>query len=111
MQIIPINDTYNQTVTSLLGGQNCQFNIYQKNDSDLYCDVYVNNAAIITGVRCRNMVRIIRDTYLGFIGDLMFLDTQGTTTPPSTGIDPSSPGLGSRYLFCYLSDSDLNGAG
>jgi hypothetical protein len=109
MQIIPINDTYSQQVTSLLGGQNCQFNLYQKNNSDLYCDVYVNNAAIITGVRCLNLVRIIRDSYLGFVGDLCFYDTQGTVTPPSTGLDPSSPGLGSRYLFLYLSPSDLGG--
>lgn len=109
MQIIPIDDTYSQQVTSLLGGQNCQFNLYQKNNDDLYCDVYVNNAAIITGVRCRNLVRIVRDSYLGFIGDVTFLDTQGTTTPPSTGLDPSSPGLGTRYLFCYLSAADLQG--
>ncbi|KAA1013035.1 hypothetical protein FVF58_09600 [Paraburkholderia panacisoli] len=109
MQIIPINDTYSQQVTSLLGGQNCQFNLYQKSSDDLYCDVYVNNAPIITGVRCRNLVRIVRDSYLGFVGDVMFLDTQGTTTPPSTGLDPSSPGLGTRYLFCYLSATDLQG--
>jgi hypothetical protein len=110
MQTIPIQDVYSQTLTVQLAGQNTQINIYQKFDTALFCDVYVNNAPIITGVRCRNMVRIVRDAYLGFVGDLMFVDQQGTFTAPSTGLDPSSPGLGSRYLLCYLSAADLGGA-
>ncbi len=110
MQIIPIQDVYSQTFTIQLGGQNTQINLYQKNCDQLYCDVFVNNVAVITGVICRNMVRIVRNTYLGFVGDLMFIDQQGTFTPPSTGIDPSSPGLGTRFLFCYLTTTDLNGA-
>jgi hypothetical protein len=111
MQIIPIQDEDNQTLTVQLAGQNTQINLYQKFQTALFCDVYVNNSPIITGVRCRNMVRIVRDTYLGFVGDLMFLDQQGTFAPPSTGLDPSSPGLGSRYLLAYLSATDLNGVG
>jgi hypothetical protein len=111
MQIIPISDVYNQTLNVSLGGQICQINLYQKYQTALYCDLYVNDALIIGGVRCRNMVRIVRDTYLGFVGDLMFADQQGTFTPPSTGIDPSSPGLGTQFLFCYLTPSDLNGVG
>ncbi|PVX61231.1 hypothetical protein [Paraburkholderia unamae] len=107
MQIIPIQDVYSQSLTVQIGGQNTQINLYQKLDSNLYCDVYVNNSPIITGVICRNMNLIVRDAYLGFIGDLMFVDQQGTFTPPSTGIDPSSPGLGTRFLFCYLTTTDL----
>ena len=103
MQIIPIDDTPSQTLTVQLGGQNCQFNLYQKMGS-LYCDVSVNNAAIITGVICQNLNRIVRDLYLGFIGDALFYDSQGTD-------DPSSPGLGTRFVFCYLTPSDLQGAG
>jgi hypothetical protein len=111
MQIIPIQDTFSQSVTVQLGGQNTQINLCQKNNNHLYCDVYVNNEAIITGVICRNLTRIVRSLYLGFVGDLLFYDTQGTVQPPSTGLDPSSPGLGARYLFLYLSPSDLNGLG
>jgi hypothetical protein len=111
MQIIPVTDVFSQALTVQLGGQNTQINLYQKNNEHLYCDVYVNNAPIITGVICRNLNRIVRDTYLGFVGDLMWYDTQGSLAVPSTGIDPSSPGLGTRYLFCYLSASDLNGQG
>lgn len=111
MQTIPVTDTYSQNLTAQLGGQNCQINLYQKNNSHLYCDLYVNNVAIITGVICQNLNRIVRDLYLGFAGDLMWIDTQGTLTIPSTGLDPSSPGLGTRYLFCYLTPADLGGAG
>jgi len=111
MQIIPINDVFSQTIPSVqLGGQNTQINLYQKNNNHLYCDVSVNNSPITTGVLCLNMVRIVRSAYLGFIGDLMFIDQQGTFTPPSTGLDPSSPGLGTRFLLCYLTPADLNGA-
>jgi hypothetical protein len=103
MQIIPINDTYSQTITIQLANQACKINLYQKS-TGLFCDLYVSNALIIGGVICQNLNRIVRDLYLGFIGDLFFQDTQG-------GSDPSSPGLGTRYLFCYLETSDLNGAG
>ena len=43
----------------------------------------------------------IRDSpYLGFVGDLMFADTQGAS-------DSSYDGLGTRYLLVYLEVSDL----
>lgn len=103
MLIIPINDVYSQTLTVQLANQNCTLNLYQKS-TGLYCDVLVNNIQIIGGVLCQNLNRIVRDTYLGFIGDLAFQDTQGSN-------DPSSPGLGSRYVFCYLELSDLGGLG
>ena len=103
MKLIPINDTYSQSLSVVLSGQNCQINLYQKS-TGFYCDVYVNNVLIIGGVICENLNKIVRDVYLGFIGDLMFYDTQGTS-------DPSSPGLGTRYLFYYLELADLNGLG
>jgi hypothetical protein len=37
---------------------------------------------------------------VGFIGDLIFIDTQGTS-------DPNYTGLGSRFLLAYLSPTDL----
>jgi hypothetical protein len=111
MQIIPIQDVFSQEIPAVqLDGQNTQINLYQKNNNHLYCDVYVNNAPIVTGVICRNMTRIVRSSYLGFSGDLMFLDQQGTFAQPSTGLDPSSPGLGARYLLCYLTPTDIGNA-
>lgn len=103
MQIIPIADTFSQTLTAQLANQNCSINLYQKS-TGLFCDLSVNDALIIGGVICQNLNRIVRDSYLGFVGDLCFLDTQGAS-------DPSSPGLGSRYLLCYLTASDMNGIG
>jgi hypothetical protein len=69
----------------------------------LYADLYVNNAPVVNGVVCQNLNRVVRDDYLGFIGDLMFQDTQGTS-------DPLSPGLGTRFLFCYLEANDVAGS-
>jgi hypothetical protein len=46
----------------------------------------------------------VRSLWLGFSGDLMFSDTQGSS-------DPSSPGLGTRYLLFYLTSDDLQGIG
>lgn len=111
MQIIPISDVYSQTIPSVqLAGQNCQINLYQKS-TGFYCDLFVNNSPIVTGRICQNLNRIVGRLYMGFVGDLMFIDQQGTFAIPSTGLDPSSPGLGTRYLLCYLSTADLNGQG
>lgn len=110
MQIIPISDTASQTISVQLAGQNCKINLYQKS-TGFYCDLYLNGTPLLNGVICQNLNRIVRSLYLRFVGDLCFLDTQGSFTLPSNGSDPSSPGLGTRYLFCYLEASDLNGVG
>jgi hypothetical protein len=102
MLSVPIQAVPAQTFTTTLGNQNCRINIYQKN-TGLFLDLYVNDALIIGGVICQNANPIVRDAYLGFIGDLAFLDLQGTTDPVSTG-------LGSRYSLIYLEASDLAAA-
>lgn len=99
MQIIPIQDVFSQTLQVPLAGQTCQINIYQT-DYGLFCDLYVSNALVIGGVICQDRNRIVRDLYLGFVGDLCFIDTQGSG-------DPSSPGLGTRYVLAYLDTFDL----
>jgi hypothetical protein len=99
MKTIPISATPSQKLSSVLGGQNCQLKVYQKT-TGLYVDVYVNNAPIVQGAIARDRVRIVRHAYLGFVGDLAFVDTQGTS-------DPISTGLGSRYSLIYLEASDL----
>ena len=104
MQIIPVQDICNQTVQITLGGQPCTIRLYQTLDQGFYCDLSVNNTLILGGVVCQNLNRIVRDLYFGFIGDLCWNDTQGSS-------DPSSPGLGTRYQFLYLTPADLHGAG
>ena len=46
--------------------------------------------------------RIVRDTYLGFLGDLAFFDLQGED-------DPYYTGLGDRWVLGYLTTADLAG--
>lgn len=99
MQTIPLQPVPSQTVWVLLNQQPCQINVYSKGGY-LFCDLYVNDALIIGGVICWNDNVIVRDAYLGFIGDLAFNDTQGNTDPVYTG-------LGSRYVLTYLAPADL----
>lgn len=99
MNVIPLMAVPSQTVSPSLNGQAVQLNIYQKS-TGLYCDVLVSGSPIIYGVICRNLNRIVRDLYLGFSGDLMFLDQEGSS-------DPNYTGLGTRWVLMYLASSDL----
>ena len=104
MQIVPVNDVPNQTFNVSFGGQSTTINLFSTTSNLLYMDVLVNNSPILLGTICQNLNRIIRDTYLGFSGDFVWNDTEGSN-------DPSSPGLGARYQLIYLSSSDLDGLG
>lgn len=99
MNIIPLQAVPSQTLSVMLGGQNCQIEVYQKT-TGVYLDLYINNAPIITTVLCRDRVRLIRQPYFGFIGDLTFADTQGAN-------DPDYTGLGGRFELVYLEAVDL----
>lgn len=99
MQIIPLTDTFAQTLLVQLAGQSARIELLQKS-TGFFCHLYVSDVLVIGGVLCENLNRIVRSTYLGFIGDLMFQDTQGSD-------DPSSPGLGTRFLLCYLEASEV----
>ena len=103
MLVIPIQAVPAQQLQVTLGGQACQLSIYQKS-TGLFIDVYVAGVLIIGGVVCLNRTVIVRDIYLGFVGDLAFVDTQGST-------DPTYTGLGVRYLLYYLTPADLSAAG
>ena len=100
MQAVPVQAVPSQTLTAVLGNQNCQINIYQK-QGVVYLDLYVNNEPIVNARQCENANRIVRYAYLGFIGDLIWQDTQGQT-------DPVYSGMGTRYILQYLSASDLS---
>ncbi len=99
MQTIPLKQVPNQTIRTTLGGQSCQINIYTLS-TGLYLDLLVNGAAILTGGICENRNLIVREAYLGFIGDLAFMDTQGAQ-------DPQYTGLGERWVLLYLAPADL----
>jgi hypothetical protein len=99
MLTIPLQATPAQSLSAVLGGQNCQINVYQKS-TGLFLDLSVSNSPIIAATICLDRVRLVREPYLGFIGDLVFADTQGTADPVYTD-------LGSRFILLYLEASDL----
>ncbi|PBC01726.1 hypothetical protein [Mesorhizobium sp. WSM3860] len=99
MVIIPLQAVPNQAVGVTLDGQVSQISLYQKN-TGLFIDLYVDNVLVIGGVICQNLNRIVRSLYLGFSGELLFIDNQGDT-------DPYYTGLGTRYSLAYVSASEL----
>lgn len=99
MQIVPVQRLPNQTLQVQLAAQACTLNVYQL-AYGLFVDVYVNDVLIIAGVIAENLNRIVRSVYLGFAGDFMFVDTQGSQNPVYTG-------LGARYVLVYLEAADL----
>jgi len=93
IQLIPINAVPAQQFTIQLGNQNCDISIYQKN-TGLFFNMVVNDTPCVNSVICLNLVGLIREAYYGFIGQLAFVDTKGTTDPVYTG-------LGTRYVLVY----------
>lgn len=99
MQIVPLDAVPSQVVNVALAGQTCQIAVYTRGVS-IFVDLYINNTKIIGGVIARNLNRIVRSLYLGFVGDLTFIDNQGSDDPVYTG-------LGDRFSLAYLSTDDL----
>lgn len=94
MQIVPVTAIASQSFTVQLNGQQCQINLYEKSNYGLFFDLILNGTRIVTAMLCLNGVGLVREAYLGFIGQLAFIDTQGST-------DPTYTGLGSRYILTY----------
>lgn len=100
---IPLAAIPAQSLNVTLNGQACILKVYQK-FWGLFIDVLVNNAVIIQGVLCENNNLIVRSLYLGFVGDLKFIDTQGNSNPDYTGLGPV---FGSRFQLRYLFPNEL----
>lgn len=92
--VIPLQPVPLQTVSVQLEGQSARIRVAQKSIG-MFLDLYVLDALIVGGVACRNDDRIVRNAYLGFVGDLAFVDTQGED-------DPEASGLGSRWILVYF---------
>lgn len=82
-----------QSLYVQLGNQTCRLKVYQKM-TGLYLDLDVDNVRVVSGALCRDRVWIVRDGYLGFTGDLAFVDGQGTS-------DPDYTGLADRYALLW----------
>jgi hypothetical protein len=102
MQVIPLRSVPNQTLQVQLDGQPATLQVVQY-AYGLFLSVYLNGELVVASVICRNATRIIRSLYLGFSGDFVFLDMQGTADPVYTGLG----GPLARYQLLYLEPSEL----
>lgn len=94
MQTVPLQPVPSQSIKAVLGGQNCQILIYQKAQG-CFVDINADGVDIVLGIVARDAVPLVCREYTGFIGNLLFIDTQGAD-------DPSYSGLGDRWSLVYL---------
>lgn len=100
MKVVPLNPVASQNAQIVLASQACSIDVYTLS-TGLYFDLTANGQTITTGVVCEDQARLLLDRqYLSFVGDFMFVDTQGDNDPVYTG-------LGARYLLIYLEVADL----
>ena len=96
-QIVPLAPVPSQTLAIVLAGQNCLIGV-RTLGAGLYFDLTADGVVITRTTVCRNLARLLLDRgYLGFVGDFVFVDTQGAA-------DPEYAGLGSRWLLKYRDD-------
>lgn len=100
MQEIPLQPIPAQTFKVVLAGQNCTLNIYQKSQG-LFLDLNVDGVDIVQGVIARNAVKLNCREYEPFVGNLIFIDTQGSSDPEYTGLD-------SRFGLVYITTDEEN---
>lgn len=99
MQSIPIHTVPNQTLAVTVASQSVQIAIRQ-NGAAMYFDLKFGDEYVVQSRICRDRQRLLLDRqYKGFVGDFMFVDTQGAT-------DPQYSGLGRRYVLRYLASGE-----
>jgi hypothetical protein len=99
MMEIPVNAVSNQTLSTQLASQAVTLNIYQKS-TGVFMDVILNGEQLLGGVICQNLNRIVRNSYFGFVGDFIWIDSEGSD-------DPSYTGFGTRWTLQYLEAADI----
>lgn len=101
MLIVPLRAVPSQTVRVTLNNQPCRLRVYQRKVG-LFADVYVNDALIIGGVIAYSHNKIVRSVYLGFVGDLAFINL----VDRDNGII-SFDKIGSECLLLYYFPAEL----
>lgn len=96
---IPIQAVPSQQLQVVLAGQNVQIAIYEKQAQGLFVDINVNGVEIMTAVIAEDANPLNSRKYEPFIGNLVFIDTQGNSNPDWTG-------LGSRFQLVYLTAAE-----
>lgn len=95
MLLVPLESVPSQTLSITLAGQSCSVAV-RSNGGSLYFTLLVNNLPVIVGSICRNRQRLLVGLgYRGFVGDFVFVDSQGDE-------QPAYAGLGGRWQLYYL---------
>ena len=98
MDVIPLVAAQNQTLKIVLGDQNCQIDVSQK-EQGLFVNVYSNNVLIVGNILARESDPIVCRDYAGFVGNVVFVDLMGSS-------DPYWTGLGVRWQLIYLTGAE-----
>lgn len=98
LKTIPLSAIPAQQFNVVLNDQACTITLRQKS-TGLFLDMALAGTTIAQGLLCRNLVKVLRAGYRGFVGDLVFMDTQGSS-------DPAYAGLGTRFVLMYLETSN-----
>ena len=100
MLVIPIQPVPSQQVLCVLDGQNCQISIYLRNEN-IYVDLNSDGVNRCLACLAHNAVALDScNSWDGFIGNLYFIDTQGTDDPQYTGFN-------TRWFLVYLFPDEL----
>ena len=107
MQVIPLQAIPNQSLFATLGASSIQtqLNIYQKL-TGLFMDILLLPATpVVYGALARNMTFACLNSYLGFTGDLAWIDISGA------GDNPIYEGLGTQVALLYFEPGEIPTSG
>lgn len=99
MITISLDAVKEQVVNVTLNSQQCAIRLVQR-ESGIYMDLAVSGLPLIQGVPCWYANKMVRYKYLGFSGDLVFLDEAGES-------DPEYTGLGGRFNLYYMTEDEI----
>lgn len=90
---VPVKAVPSQSINVILAGQPCAIKLRLLGGRQ-YFSLSVNGAVICQNVLMVNRSAIVRAAYMGFVGDLAAIDTQGDEPPEYTG-------WGSRWVLAF----------
>lgn len=102
MMEIPLRAVPAQSLAVVLGGQSVSLRVFARGcqgQDRLYCDVAVDNEWMWQGRLCHTGEGLKAYAYLGFQGDLRFVDLWGSA-------DPDWQGLGERWRLVWATDKE-----
>jgi len=101
MRIIPLQPIPSQVVRCILNGQACKIAVYQKS-TGVFIDLYVADRLIVAGAFALTGNKLVRSEYLGFVGDIGFIDVRPDDPSEVEAGEVYYTGIGSRFLLAYI---------